>query len=791
MSYAYVPHGKQGFVNGWERGDPVLVRTDNVADLQWGTPTAPWLETEEEWFAYNERGEIPAETATRLAEFHAWKAEYDEYNRAVKENDTAVLEKFKMAEYERQEAEIARIREEAIKEREEQDRAKREERRRLQEERERELEREKEERKLVRAANMFDAFGAEGAKEEPRAGRDREERRSPRRSGGRRGRRHDSPDTDDASMDERENPMRIRYFRRVDNLYKGEKMHEEKYKLLYERIKKGYSAKKYRGREVEFIHPRKESKKPLPGEDARPFRKEFSSIDRLEHVKTAVQLFHTSRYKKRFLEDYLQKDAVAEFPKPNMEFFLPYNQDVLKKDVYFDCASTLAAFEDALHTKTCGMSLGGGHTQAAPHGGDQYCVVNDIAISLQVLRAKGMLKKGALVMDFTSHRPNGLNNFFPPLYKTTVRGGVLGVYEPEFAVDKENDVLRFIQPHNRFGLEDGDVLDHLYHHKLNKAKVGRINRPVPDYECAPEFWSAVVEEDPEFSPFFERIPHPYVKTVSLHAPSDAFEHRRRSFMDNELSMNAKDEEYLEMVKQTLQDVEEYYGAKEYLSDTFDLVVYVAGADPHKSSVPSISSLDVSKEALRQRDRWVFKFCEEAFLPTAAVLAGGYSANVKDVVDIHYNTFKEMFNTFYDKKVPVPIVLPRDDNFRLDPSSAAEDTSNDAVIPSLKELEGNEKRASSFEAFLAAEEGTSKSSGDEQSKGDADLRLDVGEVAGAAGGNQTAWDGGNYWDVDDTGGPGQAAEPESFLDLYASELASSGEDHKGGTPGAGEGWDTPL
>jgi hypothetical protein len=43
------------------------------------------------------------------------------------------------------------------------------------------------------------------------------------------------------------------------------------------------------------------------------------------------------------------------------------------------------------------------------------------------------------------------------------------------------------------------------------------------------------------------------------------------------------------------------------------------------------------EGLAQRDHLVFQSCQEAGLPTAVTMAGGYARNVQDTVDIHFQS----------------------------------------------------------------------------------------------------------------------------------------------------------
>ncbi len=75
----------------------------------------------------------------------------------------------------------------------------------------------------------------------------------------------------------------------------------------------------------------------------------------------------------------------------------------------------------------------------------------------------------------------------------------------------------------------------------------------------------------------------------------------------------------------------------------DILLYQAGADPLRDD--PYSPLDLSHEDLMERDRRVFEFAKTNQLPVAWVLAGGYSKDIRKVVDVHVNTalvWREVF-----------------------------------------------------------------------------------------------------------------------------------------------------
>ncbi len=68
----------------------------------------------------------------------------------------------------------------------------------------------------------------------------------------------------------------------------------------------------------------------------------------------------------------------------------------------------------------------------------------------------------------------------------------------------------------------------------------------------------------------------------------------------------------------------------------DLLLYQAGADPYFED--PFSPLALDHAALRARDVTVFEFARRHGIPLAWVLAGGYTADVRKVVQVHLNTF---------------------------------------------------------------------------------------------------------------------------------------------------------
>ena len=98
-------------------------------------------------------------------------------------------------------------------------------------------------------------------------------------------------------------------------------------------------------------------------------------------------------------------------------------------------------------------------------------------------------------------------------------------------------------------------------------------------------------------------------------------------LDVELADRTGDDEYLAALTATLPRV---------LADArADLVVYLAGADPHERD--RLGRLALSFEGLARRDSIVLDQCREIGIPVVITIAGGYGTQIEETVAIHAAT----------------------------------------------------------------------------------------------------------------------------------------------------------
>lgn len=118
-----------------------------------------------------------------------------------------------------------------------------------------------------------------------------------------------------------------------------------------------------------------------------------------------------------------------------------------------------------------------------------------------------------------------------------------------------------------------------------------------------------------------------VFTFSMHGAKNFPFHKVPGTLDIELDDGTGDEEYLALLATHLPRV--------LLAANADLVVYLAGADPHEND--RLGRLRLTFDGLRRRDQLVIESCREVGLPVCVTIAGGYGRSVDDTVAVHVGT----------------------------------------------------------------------------------------------------------------------------------------------------------
>ncbi len=127
-----------------------------------------------------------------------------------------------------------------------------------------------------------------------------------------------------------------------------------------------------------------------------------------------------------------------------------------------------------------------------------------------------------------------------------------------------------------------------------------------------------------------------VFTFSMHGEKNFPAHKEQSDLDIPLADFTNDKVYLNILNETLpkliQQVEP------------DFIFYQSGVDVLESD--KLGRLSLSIEACKQRDKFVFQQCLKNKIPVAVSMGGGYSEDIKIIVDAHCNTFRLAQELFF-------------------------------------------------------------------------------------------------------------------------------------------------
>ena len=120
-----------------------------------------------------------------------------------------------------------------------------------------------------------------------------------------------------------------------------------------------------------------------------------------------------------------------------------------------------------------------------------------------------------------------------------------------------------------------------------------------------------------------------VFTFSMHGKTNYPFHKEQSDLDIPLENNTSDNEYLSLLKKTLPELIKTVQP--------DFIFYLSGVDILKSD--TLGKLDISLEGCKERDYFVLQTCHDEEIPVVCSMGGGYSENLKVIVDAHANTYR--------------------------------------------------------------------------------------------------------------------------------------------------------
>lgn len=122
---------------------------------------------------------------------------------------------------------------------------------------------------------------------------------------------------------------------------------------------------------------------------------------------------------------------------------------------------------------------------------------------------------------------------------------------------------------------------------------------------------------------------PEVFTFSMHGGANYPIHKEQSDKDIDLETYTTDKTYLETLQTELNQVLERFEP--------DFLFYQCGVDILESD--KLGKLKVTQNGIRQRDAFVLNSAKERNIPIVCSMGGGYSKEVRDIVNAHMHVFR--------------------------------------------------------------------------------------------------------------------------------------------------------
>ncbi|MGB5818482.1 MAG: histone deacetylase [Saonia sp.] len=127
-----------------------------------------------------------------------------------------------------------------------------------------------------------------------------------------------------------------------------------------------------------------------------------------------------------------------------------------------------------------------------------------------------------------------------------------------------------------------------------------------------------------------------VFTFSMHGAGNYPFKKERSDLDIALQKGTKDKEYLSLLQKTLPKLIDQVRPH--------FIFYLCGVDIIESD--KLGTLALTTEGCRQRDEFVLKTCYKFQIPMQCSMGGGYSPDIKTIVNAHANTFRSAQEIYF-------------------------------------------------------------------------------------------------------------------------------------------------
>lgn len=120
-----------------------------------------------------------------------------------------------------------------------------------------------------------------------------------------------------------------------------------------------------------------------------------------------------------------------------------------------------------------------------------------------------------------------------------------------------------------------------------------------------------------------------VFTFSMHGRTNYPFKKEISDLDIPLEDKTDDETYLKFLKETLPNLISKVQP--------DFIFYLAGADVLETD--KLGKLGMTLQGCKERDRFVLETCHQLQIPVQCSMGGGYSPEIKNIIEAHANTYR--------------------------------------------------------------------------------------------------------------------------------------------------------
>lgn len=127
-----------------------------------------------------------------------------------------------------------------------------------------------------------------------------------------------------------------------------------------------------------------------------------------------------------------------------------------------------------------------------------------------------------------------------------------------------------------------------------------------------------------------------VFTFSMHGAKNYPLRKEQSDLDVPVPDGITDKAYLDLLKKHLPELIEKVQP--------DFIFYLAGVDILETD--KLGRLGVTREGCKQRDAFVLNQAQVNNIPIAVSMGGGYSVNLRDIIEAHANTFRLAQELFF-------------------------------------------------------------------------------------------------------------------------------------------------